>query len=442
MSQHNHLESYKNINIKNYLDATVQNCEIAYLKNELHKHEKIEDEINEKLFKTFLLNIDNLINILKKSHEINNRVYEIKSMINEYKKIFRYFDTDTCTNHEDTKSFEELIAQFDKEAQIFVTKKRVLLYSDIFYMQDNQERKEHVLVFTNDLLIIGSKIQNDKETKKDETLYALKNAFNYNVMEVTAKDEQLIIKIDPISYIFESSKKAVNLACKTYNENKYKYKKESMKKISHDDMIQEETKHEMIDYYIKTEQYECLQQYKGKVDFEFSFSDVRYNKDVLFILLDLLDDKKRKTFFCNYLDHLFDKKIEKINIIQDLDSYIKSIYNVFRMHYKVCKELFAEYDSRFSVDEIENVGFIVYIESVIIKVFELMRKRIFGKKCNVKETEEYLQNLDLCLKIDGYNFTYLFEFFDEEKSKKNYETIKHDKQTIDGIIDEMIGKEE
>ncbi|KAM0686749.1 hypothetical protein COBT_002022 [Conglomerata obtusa] len=435
MPSQNILDAYTNLDIKSYLDATLHTNELSYLKNELHKHEKLEAEINSKLFKTFMLNIDHLVDILEKNHEINRYVANIKEDINDYKTMFSYLqekESSVYIDEEKQREFFNILRSFDSDTKMFASKKRYLVHSEEFSMVEANQADEKIdkclwiLIFTNDLLIIG---------KKTGENYILKNAFNYNVMKIKGHDRILRILVDPIELIFEKDAKSVNKILSIFKELRYTETQQPEKKEEEEN---ENYDDEIFEFYIKTEQYEKLKEFKGYNKVKFNISDTNGSLETLFIFLTILEDDKKEPFINDYLKNIFYTKINNINIIQKLDNLIQDFFSIIQEMFFEAKEIYERYWKQFGIEKVKRGTFILFVESIILVIFETIKKRLFGKHGSIEETEKYLKKLGCKLKIYENDFSYLLYFFEDEMQKQNNALLYEDKQKINKILDDML----
>lgn len=415
------IENFKSLNINTYLSKNTTSYDPPFLRNSLSQHEKIQTQITQSLFQTFILNIDHLVEILTTSHELSKRIKEIRMNIEEYKKIFEYFDKNEEDEKIDDKNSEEFIKlikdNYSKESQIFASNKRSLF--DSFYLKDTNN-DVYNLIFTNDILLVG-------ELKDDK--YVVRNALNYYVLKLEIIDEQLVLESEYQKYTFKKNKENSKVL-EIYEEICCKAK---VKEIIEEEDVENDA---YIEYLMKTEKYDKLIEFKGQIKHELKVENVK-DKDTLFIFLEL--SKKRDEFLFKYLSYLFGVKMKNINIIQSFNLVIKEIFENFQEFYLESKAIYSMYRKKYNLKMKGN--YVIFLESQILYIFETIKRRIFGKNTTIENIEEYIQFIKNNLTFDGYDFTYLLLDLKEDREEKEEKILIDVKMEIKDIILDMLNQE-
>lgn len=427
------LDAFKDLDFKTYIDKTLTSTEHSLLKTELSKHEKIEREIKDEMFQTYTANIDHLVDILQKTHIISKLYEETKEDLNEYKRVFRYFDNEEDEDYIDSekqKQFKELMSHFDKQSEIFVTDKRYLVHSDLFYADENNMKKSYLLLFCNDILIIGKNVMNR---------YVLQNAFNYSVIKLAGEDDKLIISVDPFRFVYSKDRQSVKNALEAFQEITYK---KTIGKDKPEKNNIEDRNRENIEYFIFTEQYDKLVNYKASINTDIDFANVKIDTESLPLFLELFStEKTRKKFFYDYLGKMIESKLYGVDIVQKLDSLIINVFVVFHDFCLEAKKMQYNYGRKYSSKKSDEALFILFLSYQIQHIFNMFKRRIFGRHSTIDNVNEYLDLIKDKLYFLGYDFRYMIHFFDNDKKEKESQSYESTKESINKLIDEMIAED-
>lgn len=425
------IDAYKTIDLKTYIDTTVKAPDLSLLKTELNKHERFLQGINQDIYKTFLLNTDTLVSMLERTNNISQQMEDTEKLIEEYSIIFSKFREEEepfFVDEQKQKRFWELLSKFDESAHIFKTNKRYLVHSQDFGLIDNGHCRDSLLLFTNDILIIGEK---NKEN------YVLKNAFNYNVLKVQDKDTKLKIVVAPFEFVFEGEEKYVKRAIRVFKEVMYKNKIEPQKK-----QLEQDNNSEYVNFLLQTENYRRLSQMKDVSIKTVDISMVRGGINNFLLVLKFVKEKDaRERLFLSYLSNVFDNKMASIDISRNLKSIIDDFFNNFYDSYDKSVYFIQKYGEKFTFAVVFKARFILLLRNKIENIFKLLKRRIFGKYSNIDKSEEYIEQIRGYLKFDGYDFTFLTDYFKTEKEEKTDKLIEESKMQIKNLIDEMIGQD-
>lgn len=424
------LESFRNLNLKSYVDKSISSSELSILKTELNKHQRLEREIKDEMFKTYTANIDHLIDILARTNDINKLLDEIKQNLAEYKNIFKHFENEEEEEYIDAekqKAFKEDMDSFDKDAAVFLTDKRYLVYKDTFYADEDNIKKSFLLLFCNDLLIIGK-----KEMKK----YKLKNAFNFSTIKLHSENDKLIIFVDPFKFIYtkdvESARRAVDI-----------FKVLTYKKTDEDDEPEKkEDNHEIIEYLVFTEQYDKLVNYKDSIDTDIDLKNVKIKPENLPLFLELFCNKgSRKKFFYKFLKQTLDKKIFDLDLLQSLEDYIKNLFMIFHSFVNDAKNMFVDYSQKYEKSKSGEAVFCLFVYHNINEIFDMLRHRIFGRHSTIDQADKYIDLIKDNLYFLGYDFRFMIEILDEDKRKMQEMSYEKTSDEMDMFLNQMIAED-
>lgn len=422
------IDAYKSIDLKTYIDSTLKAPDTSLIKTELHKHERLLQGVNQDIYKTFLLNTDILVKMLEKTNDISTRIEETEGLIEDYRAIFMRFREDETlvfVDEEKRMQFHELMETFDESAQIFKTNKRYLIHSAKFGLRVGGKYEEDILVFTNDILIIG-----EKTSEK----YLLKNAFNYNVIQIIDRGNKIIVQVTPFEFVFENDEENVRAVMNIYQEIMFKNRLETK------DEPEDESDHsEYIDFLLQTENYQALKTMKNVNIKTLDVKQIRGDIDNLLLILKfIIDTEKRDILFLEYLTSMFDKNMFKVDISHKLNVIIDEFFENFNACYDDSIFFVGKYMGLFKPGTVFKTRFILFLKGRIEQIFKLLKRRIFGKYSSMEDSEKYIDQIRSYLIFDGYDFSFLADYFKTEKEKKAIHLVSESKRDIKGIVDEMI----
>ncbi|EJW01536.1 hypothetical protein EDEG_00427 [Edhazardia aedis USNM 41457] len=461
------LEGFVSLDLKSYIDQTTKNSDITLIKNEKSKHERIKQRIDKQLYNTFTTKIPFIIDILETSHEINKKLTNVKMKVQQYRQAIDLLEDNDEAEFIDVKMVEKLkilLSEFRSDCSVFLNGKRYLVFYDILLSEDlnevkrvsflNEETKSsekndisdkiaekidklnlksnqsaYILIFTNDLLIIGKRVR-----KKFE----LTNAFNYNIIQLSIENGKLFLKVDPLEFIFTKDIHSLEKIVQTFKEICCKNTKNTGDNTGDKEINEKKNFLEFLQY---TEQYDELISVKGETMIKIDVYDIKDDDHCLFQAFKLLDsNNERSELLFDFLEHEFNKKLAKSNPVQSLKEYIDQIYSIMNTFYGKSKEVIKRYEKKYGFSQIDCVNRVVFIEKIVLKTIILLRKRVFGKYAHINDTEKFENQIRQYLTFDGFCFNYLLEFVQNDKERVKENSLKEVKTQIESIVKEMIEK--
>ncbi|ORD94752.1 hypothetical protein ECANGB1_42 [Enterospora canceri] len=394
---------FKNINIVDYLNKTHKTADNFLIETQKHNLKKYMKELNTELYKTFVNNSDDLLDILNAYDFCFDLLSDFSAP-----RINHDDGTNTEITQLNCKEFEKKTARFEDDLTAFKTENRYLVTTEYF------NEKKYYVILTNDLMFIGQKIQG--EDKK----YRLKNVFNRNIVEMKMFDNYIGVTVDGIKYTFTGETDALTDFYDLFTDTTYFMQKEG-----------DEINKDLVKYFIITEQFEKLAEYSEKyphVEINTESIEPR-NEEELKQLLRISRNKNK--MFSAFVNRSFESGLSKINKIQVLEKLIEEIFEFFYMFLDDLRLLHSNLD-------MENWTMNLLIESFIKKIFNTIEKRIFNKFLELKITNENLKLIQSKLVFKEYNYVYMFDQLLRRKEGFSKKCLEMTKNEINVLLDSFM----
>lgn len=412
---------FQNINIIEYLNKTHKTTDNFLIETQKHNLKKYMGGLNGELYKSFVTNSDDLLEIL-------NTYETCYSVINQFNTGSNLAGHNYTSSHEDAisvfrcKELSKKLEKFEDDLEQYLTSKRYLVTSEYF----NDRR--YYFVLTNDILIIG-KLRDKK--------YKLQHIFYKRILQVTLNDGYILLKAGEREFTLSNQQDKLVDFYDLFNDTEF---------IEDED---EKINKTLIKYFILTEQTEKLTEYIKKYNsLEINTSANNspssntsigsydsgsiniYSCDQLILILGI--SKNPTKAFSEFLYSTFESGLLKINKIQELSSLIVETFDYF---YDFIKELNVLVENlRDKQINIEQYNILISIELFITRIFVSFEKRVFNKFYELKITNENLKLIEDKLVFGDYNYHYMFERLLKRKESFSLRCIELAKTEITELL--------
>lgn len=417
----NRVVNFSSLDIESYLNEKMPRYERCLLETEKHNVSKVEHEIDAELLRALLLNSNNLLDILnvyEKSYGI------VTDLVDLSKELLRLHlsgneEEETLVDTELVEKFRQVLDNFSSDTSVFATKERYLVYFDIL---EEMHEGECILVFTNDILIIG-RVQTGAKR------YRFLNAYSYNIIQVSMENDTLQVKMETNTYTFRKDEDSIDEILKVYQELTYKYDEVEMEsdKSNVDD--------ELLEYLVYTEQYEHIEPHVYHCTSKIMFHDKEEMMRYLSVMAKFDNDVSSHVY--PFLEERFEVGLMKINRVQTLNDLIEDIFRYFRRFFDEQDELLRELDG---VGDVRRSGLILLIEKELKSCFKILEKRVFGRGSEVRCMESSLRLIEKNLRFCKCDFSYLMDYFLHKKDEYREKCLESAMEDITRILHETVAE--
>lgn len=461
---------FANIDIVDYLNKIHVTPDHFLIENQKHNLKKYQKELNDHLHLLFLENCDSLLTVLDTYNFCYSMIdgLVVPTFLNE--------NEDDNIHAPACLELKKAFKLFKDDMNAFLTGERYLIASEVF--------GQYYCVLTNDILFIGqTEVQeSDYDISSSDNAYAnktpeytLKSCFNKNAIVLINNGTELVVHAN------NAVKYTMNAKCEIVDEF-YSIFQESIYDPTDVNTVQNgvwdsmNIDQEYIEYLIETEQICELQtQLKTMAKNETEkkilkkqISKYLFNKKIkisniseLKILLDIFDEPLN--FLRNFLLTRFSENIYKLNKIQRTNGLINDAFDYLEMWVSEIKYLYGigeeennsnhDLDSNIFIDKNSSetdsktasiklsysffAHFLITIESAILKIFNVLERRIHNKFYKNDENQSAMNLIKKRLCFQEMDFVYLADILVSRRIEFSEGCISRAKKEIKQKIDSM-----
>lgn len=413
------LLKFKNLNLTNYINENLPKYERSILLTDKNTVERVIKDIDTEIFKAFLLNSDSLLEVLYTYESVQKSLSHLDEVKEDLRKITYNVDNKEDINFVDKNRLDEfrnILENFSNDTESFDTGTRVLVHFDVF---EDQNANKHIFLLTNDILIIG-RIQ--PQVRK----YQLVNAFSYSIIDIQIHDSDIYIVLSQSTIKYSGDKEKIKKFYLTFKDLIYSFSDE----VDYQLEEKSDINNDMLDFLVFTEQYSSIEDSLIKRPTDIAKSLDIYRKEDLFLMMKVFKEDSSK-FVVDFLNSRFITVIGRINKVMSLSDLINHVFEVFYDFNREQQELLRE---------VNQGKVLLMLENQIIECFKLMEERIFNRRYYSDDIGTVMNQIRDKLVFDGFDFSYLTEYFENKRRQHNKECLVQARKEIDALLSEMICK--
>jgi hypothetical protein len=410
-----HILKYGSLDVEKHLNETIPRYEHFLLETEKHNLQQVRNDIDAELFKSFLINSDSLLEVLNTYEETYKIVNRMLDLAEEYRRLRLEAEVkdEAAVNKEQVRKFRHLLDDFTGDTGVFATEKRYLVHFDVLTEADGNE---HVLVMTNDLLLIG-------KAEPGTGKYRLVNAYCYSILQMAVlEDGMLEIRVEPRTFRFRKDRESVDKILELFREQTYEYKEESsqIEDIPEDD-------HELDEFLAYAGEYDAIGDRLSLP--KLKLYDKRHLTAYLRKMAGFDQDISEHVF--SFLEERFYVAISRINKVRTLDDLIGDVFERFVAFFNEQDSLIRELER---IGTVRRGGVVLLLERQILQCFRMLESRIFNREYQVKCMDSSLRLIEEKLRFRSCDFSYLMRYFFDKKEKYEGMCVDSAKRDIERIL--------